>query len=36
MKMESSLRAPCDGVVKRVVVNVGDKVDGDDLVMEIE
>jgi pyruvate carboxylase len=36
MKMESSLRAPKDGVVKRVLVNVGDKVDGDDLVMEIE
>jgi biotin carboxyl carrier protein len=26
MKMESSLRAPRDGVVKRVLVNVGDKV----------
>ena len=36
MKMESSLRATKDGVVKRVVVNVGDKVDGDDLIMEIE
>ena len=36
MKMESSLRAPKDGVVKRVLVNLGDKVDGDDLVMEIE
>lgn len=36
MKMESSLRAPKAGVVKRVLVNVGDKVDGDDLVMEIE
>ena len=36
MKMESSLRAPKTGVVKRVLVNVGDKVEGDDLVMEIE
>ena len=36
MKMESSLRATKSGVVKRVLVNVGDKVDGDDLVMEIE
>lgn len=36
MKMESSLRATKNGVVKRVLVNVGDKIDGDDLVMEIE
>lgn len=36
MKMESSLRATKSGVVKRVLVNVGDKVAGDDLVMEIE
>ena len=36
MKMESSLRATKSGVIKRVLVNVGDKVDGDDLVMEIE
>lgn len=36
MKMESSLRAPRDGVVKRVIVNVGDNVEADDLVMQIE
>ena len=36
MKMESSLRATKSGVVKKVLVNVGDKVDSDDLVMEIE
>jgi pyruvate carboxylase len=36
MKMETSIPATLSGVVKRVVVNVGDKVDGDDLLMEIE
>jgi pyruvate carboxylase len=36
MKMETSIPATASGVVKRVVVNVGDKVDGDDLLVEIE
>lgn len=36
MKMETSIPATSSGVVKRVVVNVGDKVEGDDLLMEIE
>jgi pyruvate carboxylase len=36
MKMETSVPATSTGVVKRVVVNVGDKVDGDDLLVEIE
>lgn len=35
MKMETSIPATASGVVKRVVVNVGDKVEGDDLLMEI-
>lgn len=36
MKMETSIPATVSGTVKRVVVNVGDKVDGDDLILEIE
>jgi len=36
MKMETSVPATSSGVVKRVLVNVGDKVDGDDLLVEIE
>jgi len=36
MKMETSVPATVSGVVKRVTVNVGDKVDGDDLLVEIE
>jgi len=36
MKMETSIPAPKSGTVKRVVVTVGAKVDGDDLIMEIE
>jgi pyruvate carboxylase len=36
MKMETSIPATTSGVVKRVVVNVGDKVNGDDLLIEIE
>jgi pyruvate carboxylase len=36
MKMETSIPATSSGVVKRVVVNVGDKVNGDDLLIEIE
>jgi pyruvate carboxylase len=36
MKMETSIPATASGVVQRVVVNVGDKVEGDDLLVEIE
>eukprot|EP00529_Nitzschia_sp_RCC80_P007886 CAMPEP_0113468682 /NCGR_PEP_ID=MMETSP0014_2-20120614/15488_1 /TAXON_ID=2857 /ORGANISM="Nitzschia sp." /LENGTH=1244 /DNA_ID=CAMNT_0000361093 /DNA_START=144 /DNA_END=3878 /DNA_ORIENTATION=- /assembly_acc=CAM_ASM_000159 len=36
MKMETSVPATASGVVKRVVVNIGDKVEGDDLLVEIE
>merc|ERR1712151_1399556 len=36
MKMETSIPATCSGTVKRVTVNVGDKVEGDDLLVEIE
>lgn len=36
MKMETSIPATTSGVVKRIVVNVGDKVEGDDLLLEIE
>lgn len=36
MKMESSIPATASGAVKRVLVNVGDKVEGDDLLVEIE
>ncbi|CAB9498806.1 Pyruvate carboxylase [Seminavis robusta] len=36
MKMETSIPATTGGVVKRVLVNVGDKVEGDDLLVEIE
>jgi len=36
MKMETSIPSTYSGVVKRVLVNVGDKVDGDDLLVEIE
>jgi pyruvate carboxylase len=36
MKMETSIPASTSGIVKRVAVNVGDKVEGDDLLMEIE
>lgn len=36
MKMETSVPATSSGVVKRVVVNIGDKVEGDDLLVEIE
>lgn len=35
MKMETSIPATVSGIVSRVVVNVGDKVDGDDLILEI-
>lgn len=36
MKMETSIPATASGTIKKLVVNVGDKVDGDDLLMEIE
>jgi pyruvate carboxylase len=36
MKMESSIPATATGTVTRVLVNVGDKVEGDDLIMQIE
>jgi pyruvate carboxylase len=36
MKMETSIPATASGIIKRVVVNVGDKVEGDDLMLEIE
>eukprot|EP00980_Cylindrotheca_fusiformis_P006421 scaffold1375_cov137-Cylindrotheca_fusiformis.AAC.10 len=36
MKMETSIPATASGTVKRVTVNVGDKVEGDDLLVEIE
>jgi pyruvate carboxylase len=36
MKMETSIPAPVAGVVKRVLVTVGAKVEGGDLIMEIE
>ena len=36
MKMETSIPATCSGTVTRVTVNVGDKVEGDDLLVEIE
>ncbi len=36
MKMETSIPATSSGTVKRVVVNVGDKIEGDDLILEIE
>jgi pyruvate carboxylase len=36
MKMETSVPSTAAGVVKRVLVNVGDKVDGDDLLVEVE
>jgi pyruvate carboxylase len=35
MKMETSILATASGVVKQILVTVGDKVDGDDLLMEI-
>ena len=36
MKMETSIPATASGKVSRVIVNVGDKVEGDDLILEIE
>jgi pyruvate carboxylase len=36
MKMETSIPATATGTVQRVLVNVGDKVEGDDLLVEIK
>merc|ERR1711935_438814 len=36
MKMETSVPATSSGIIKRVLVNVGDKIDGNDLLVEIE
>ena len=36
MKMETSIPATLTGTVMRVLVNIGDKVEGDDLLVEIE
>jgi len=36
MKMETVIPASASGVVKHIAVNIGDKVDGDDLLVEIE
>ena len=36
MKMETSIRATSSGTVKRVLVNIGDKVENEDLLVEIE
>ena len=36
MKMETVIPASVSGTVKHVAVNIGDKVEGDDLLVEIE
>jgi len=36
MKMESNIPATASGEVTRVLVNIGDKVEGDDLILQIE
>ena len=36
MKMESNIPATASGTVTRVLVNIGDKVEGDDLILQIE
>mmetsp|Transcript_8942 Transcript_8942/g.9811 ORF Transcript_8942/g.9811 Transcript_8942/m.9811 type:complete len:1238 (+) Transcript_8942:67-3780(+) len=36
MKMESNIPATSNGTVTRVLVNIGDKVEGDDLLLQIE
>ena len=36
MKMETVIPATSSGIVKHIAVNVGDKVEGDDLLVEIE
>ncbi len=35
MKMESNIPATATGEITRILVNIGDKVEGDDLIMEI-
>jgi pyruvate carboxylase len=35
MKMESNIPATATGTITRILVNIGDKVEGDDLIMEI-
>jgi len=35
MKMESNIPATATGKITRILVNIGDKVEGDDLIMEI-
>jgi len=36
MKMESNIPATATGKISRILINIGDKVEGDDLIMEIE
>ena len=36
MKMDTIIPASTSGVVKHIVVNIGDNVEGDDLLVEIE
>ena len=36
MKMESNIPANASGKISRVLVNIGDKVEGDDLILQIE
>lgn len=36
MKMETSIKAPISGTVKRVLINMGDKIEADDLMADIE
>jgi biotin carboxyl carrier protein len=36
MKMESNIPATSSGTVSRILVNIGDKVEGDDLIVQID
>ena len=36
MKMETVVKAPIGGVIKSLCAKVGDKLEGDDLILEIE
>ena len=36
MKMETNIKAPVSGTVKRLLINSGDSVEGDDLLASIE
>ena len=36
MKMEMAVQAPKSGTIKRIFVQKGDKVEGDDFIIEIE